>query len=64
MENIDKFFGKEDEEIIKLSLSDSSYYSIIVKRYELKLGNYIRRLCSCSYEDIEDLLQEIFIKAY
>jgi len=55
---------KTDQEIAALSLRDGSNFSEIIKRYEPKLARYVRRLCSCRHEDIEDLLQEVFIKVY
>jgi len=55
---------KTDGEIVIQSLNDSAHFSILIDRYEEKLTRYIRRLCDCSKEDIEDLLQEIFIKIY
>lgn len=56
--------NRSDEELVDLSLKASSNFGYLVKRYETKLIRYIRRLCNCSEEDIEDLLQEIFIKVY
>ncbi|MEK7096449.1 MAG: sigma-70 family RNA polymerase sigma factor [Patescibacteria group bacterium] len=53
-----------DEKLIDLVLKDDSYYIYLMKRYEGKLSRYIRRLLVSSDEDIEDILQEVFIKAY
>lgn len=61
MDQLDK---KTDHEIIALSLKKSDYFAILIKRYEQKFFRYISRLCTCSQEDVEDLLQEIFIKIY
>lgn len=55
---------KTDEELAKLSIVDSSSFSVIIDRYERKLRRYINRLGKFSCEDVEDLLQEIFIKVY
>lgn len=61
MENI---AHKNDNELVKLSIKKSEYFSVIIQRYEKKLWRYISRLCNCSDQDIEDILQEIFIKVY
>tara|TARA_Y100000310_G_scaffold323497_2_gene383894 strand:+ start:291 stop:878 length:588 start_codon:yes stop_codon:yes gene_type:complete len=55
---------KTDEQIVVLTLSDKEYFKIIIDRYEKKLRRYIYRLAKVSYEDVEDLLQNIFIKTY
>ena len=53
-----------DADIISLVLSDKQYYGHIVRRYEQKLTRYIKRLTVLSQEDLSDLLQDIFIKAF
>jgi RNA polymerase sigma-70 factor (ECF subfamily) len=53
-----------DSELVRLSLEDQSNFLYIVERYRDKLGSYIRRLTNVSPDDVEDLLQEIFIKVY
>lgn len=55
---------KNDCEIVALSLKNSDYFAILIERYEKKFFHYIGRLCNSSKEDIEDLIQEIFIKIY
>lgn len=35
-----------------------------MKRYEAKLLNYILKISNINREDAEDILQEVFIKAY
>jgi DNA-directed RNA polymerase specialized sigma24 family protein len=35
-----------------------------VEKYEQKLLKYILRITNVSYEDAENILQEVFIKAY
>jgi RNA polymerase sigma-70 factor (ECF subfamily) len=61
MDQVDK---KSDGEIVALSLKNGDYFAILISRYEKKFFHYISRICNCSREDIEDLLQEIFIKVY
>lgn len=55
---------KTDEEVAKLVLEDQEYFLCIVKRYELKIFNYIRRISNVSHEEAEDVLQNVFIKVY
>jgi RNA polymerase sigma-70 factor (ECF subfamily) len=53
-----------DEEAVVLALKDQEYFVLIIDRYKSKLFNYIRRITSVRDEDVEDLLQEIFLKVY
>ncbi|MBW1660441.1 MAG: RNA polymerase sigma factor [Deltaproteobacteria bacterium] len=53
-----------DEELVKKSLDDREVFYYLIKRYESKLMRYINRIASVTHEEAEDLLQEIFIKAY
>lgn len=53
-----------DEEIARLVQSgDFELFALLIKRYEKKISRYARKFLSQSV-DIEDVLQEIFIKAY
>lgn len=56
--------NKTDEQIVVLTLKNQDYYLCLMKRYETKLLNYILKISNISREDGEDILQEIFIKAY
>lgn len=56
--------NKSDSELVKMSLGDKDNFLYIVKRYKDKLYNYIRKITDASHEDVEDLLQEVFIKVY
>jgi RNA polymerase sigma-70 factor, ECF subfamily len=53
-----------DEELVKLTLENQSFFSFLIKRYEKKLTRYIVRISGSSPEDAEDILQDVFIKAY
>lgn len=53
-----------DEEIVKVVLADKENYLYLMKRYEPKLLRYINRLTNGSREDAEDILQEVFLKAF
>jgi RNA polymerase sigma-70 factor (ECF subfamily) len=61
---MDESNTKSDEEIVALTLKGRDNFAILIERYQARLSRYIARLCSCTIEDIEDLLQEIFIKTY
>lgn len=63
IENID-FEQKTDEELVVIVLENQSVFSYLVSRYKDKLLRYIRRLSSVGLEEAEDMLQNIFIKAY
>ena len=54
-----------DNEIInKVSYWDIDAFYCIVEKYEQKLLKYILRITNISYEEAENILQEIFIKVY
>lgn len=53
-----------DEALVALTLDDPEYYSALMDRYETALDRYLRRLGVHRPEDRQDVLQEIFIKAY
>lgn len=63
MENVE-IEEKSDIELVKLSLENQDNYVFIINKYEDKITRYIRRLGNLSNEDIEDLLQDIFLKVY
>lgn len=53
-----------DEQIIDaVRTKDKELYVEIVKRYEYKLSHYLRRFVRDN-EEVEDVLQDVFIKAY
>jgi RNA polymerase sigma-70 factor (ECF subfamily) len=55
---------KTDEEIAsQVQQSDTESFGILVERYESKITRYARKFLSHSQE-IEDLVQEVFIKTY
>lgn len=56
--------NKTDEQIVVLILKNQDYYLCLMKRYEAKLLNYIFKISNINREDAEDILQEVFIKAY
>ena len=53
-----------DETLVKHALRDADAFGTLMHRYEAPLTRYVRRISSFSGDDIEDILQEAFIKAY
>ncbi len=64
MQNKDEEIRKRDIELVARALKDANKFGDIVQYYEAPLGRYIRRLGCRENEDINDLLQNIFIKVY
>jgi len=55
---------KNDLQLVFLSLKNQEYYYCLMKRYEVPLMNYVRKLSGMNQSDVEDVLQEVFILAY
>ncbi len=53
-----------DEEIVRRTLINKDAFALLIKRYEAKLSRYLTRLGVGLAEDREDILQNVFIKAY
>lgn len=59
-----KISEKADEEIVQLvQLGNIEQFGELVKRYEAKMMRYARKFLNIA-EDIEDVVQNVFIKAY
>lgn len=56
--------NKTDEQLVSLTLKEQEYYVCLIKRFENNLRNYIMKISSANLQDAEDILQEVFIKAY
>ena len=54
----------EDKELVIAAKENPDEFQAIVTRYWNRLFFYIRRMSYFSQEDIEDILQEVFIKIY
>ena len=61
MQDISQF---TDEELVSLSVSDTSYFGELIKRYESVLLRYVMRRSHATREDAEDIVQNSFIKMY
>lgn len=55
---------KTDEEIAVLALDKQVFFSYLIERYEKKLMSYVLRISNFSFEEAEDILQDVFIKVY
>ncbi|MFA5961846.1 MAG: sigma-70 family RNA polymerase sigma factor [Parcubacteria group bacterium] len=53
-----------DNELVELSKQNPDAFGELVSRYQKRLFLYIRRSSYFSNEDIEDIIQETFIKVY
>ncbi|MGW8185524.1 MAG: RNA polymerase sigma factor [Candidatus Moraniibacteriota bacterium] len=54
----------DDKDLVIAAKKNSDEFQAIVTRYWGRLFCYIRRMSYFSQEDIEDILQEVFIKIY
>lgn len=55
---------RSDAELIELSKSDPEMFGLLMERYQGQLFHYIRRMTQLGGDDIQDLLQDVFIKIY
>jgi hypothetical protein len=46
-----------DEQLVQLSLKDQDCFYYLMKRYEIKLLRYIKRLTSVSQEEAEEIFK-------
>ena len=53
-----------DEDLVKKVLENPDHLTFLVDRYWQKLFWFVKRMSYFSSEDIEDILQEVFIKVY
>lgn len=62
MENIE--IEISDNELVKKSIENPDFFGELARRYQNRLFCYIRRISYFCNEDIEDIVQEVFLKAY
>ena len=53
-----------DAELIELAKQDPELFGLLMERYQVQLSHYIRRMTQLGQDDVQDLLQEVFIKIY
>ena len=56
--------SQSDNELVSLALKDQAFFAVLVNRYIPKLSRYIKRISNFDNEEVEDVLQDIFIKLY
>lgn len=56
--------SKTDNELVFLSLQKQDYFGVLMNRYSDKLARYARSISNIKEEEIEDILQDVFIKVY
>ncbi|MCG8546657.1 MAG: sigma-70 family RNA polymerase sigma factor, partial [Alphaproteobacteria bacterium] len=54
----------DDRTLVSAALRDRNAFALIVRRFEPPLSRYVRRLLGRSGQSTEDVLQDVFIKAY
>lgn len=53
-----------DAQLVQKTLQNPDSYALIIDRYEEPILRYIGRMTSASHEEIEEMAQIVFIKAY
>lgn len=53
-----------DQELVKKSIQNVDFFGYLMDRYENKLSHFIMRISSFNKEESEDILQEVFLKAW
>ena len=53
-----------DEEMVSRALGDMDYFNCIVLRYGDRLARYIKRISGADEQEVEDVLQDSFIKVW
>lgn len=53
-----------DQELVAITLQDQDNFAHIIRKYEQRLLVFIKRLSNIDHQTAEDILQEVFIKAF
>ena len=64
MLNLEELEKKTDQELVELAKDDQEMFGALMARYQRPLFAYVKRISQLGNEDVEDLLQDIFVKAY
>lgn len=59
--NFDQF--TDEQLIVQVRENDKEKYAEIIRRYQIKLTHYLRKFIR-NHDELEDVLQEIFIRTY
>ena len=54
----------DDRELVDLVFQDKEFFGVLIRRYESRLIKYVTRIAGGNKEAVEDIVQNIFIKAY
>jgi len=60
----DHFEKLTDEELAALAIKDEAAFKLIISRYKDRLFYYLKRLTLLHNDDLDDILQQVFIKIY
>jgi RNA polymerase sigma-70 factor (ECF subfamily) len=60
----DDFSQENDESLVQLSLRNQANFAYLIRRYKNKLFYYIKRISGFPEEEVEDILQDVFLKVY
>lgn len=63
-ENSQELKQKNERDLVTASLANRDAFLDIVKLYEKPLSSYIKRLTRVDEDELQDILQEVFIKTY
>lgn len=61
LEDIEKL---NDEDVVYFVSRDKEFFGVLIRRYEARLIKYVGRITNVSKDSLEDIVQNIFIKAY
>lgn len=64
MSDLSSFSQETDEQLAQAALQNQDAFLVLMRRYEGRLMAYILRFSGLAREDAEDILQEVFLKAY
>ncbi|MDD2353776.1 MAG: RNA polymerase sigma factor [Patescibacteria group bacterium] len=59
-----EYINLSDGELVTLALKDKDDFFYIVEKYKKKLRLYIKRMINVREEEVDDILQNVFIKVY
>lgn len=55
---------RSDDEILALVPENKDFFGVLIRRYERRVIGYLRRINGGTEEELEDMAQNIFLKAY
>ncbi len=58
------FSQYSDEQLVPLAAEDETFFGELVRRYETRLRRYIKRIASFPEEEVEEILQDVFLSVW